>query len=263
MLPLPTIAEFHAPAGWTCVDFLSDLHLSSDTPATLRAFCTHVSQSPADAIIVLGDLFEVWVGDDVRHAPFVQTCLAALRASSAQRYLGFMPGNRDFLIGDSFLVDAGMCAWNDPTVLHAWGQRVLLTHGDTLCLDDLPYQQLRTLVRNPQWQHQFLAQPLSQRLDQARAMRQASEMSRRSSTTDGATLNDAWTDIDTIEAQRWLHATQAPMLVHGHTHRPGHDTWPQDLERWVLSDWDFDHSPHRADILRLSRSGIERLSPLT
>ena len=140
-----------------------------------------------------------------------------------------------------------------PTVLGAWGRRLLLSHGDALCLDDAPYQAFRAEVRSAAWQRQFLTRPLDERLRIAAEMRRASASRQRFDGMAGA-------DVDAGEAVRWLHALGAAELVHGHTHRPGSEALAPGFKRHVLSDWDLDGA-HRAEVLRLTRDGFERVPP--
>lgn len=255
---LPPFFEFTAPESWTSVDFISDLHLCERMPRTLAAFEQHLRATPADAVFLLGDVFEIWVGDDARQRPFEHRCTELLAEAASRRVLGLMVGNRDFLIGQAFLRDCGAIGLPDPTVLAAWGQRVLLSHGDALCLDDRPYQDFRSQVRSGPWQADFLARPLGERLALAQQMRQASQDRRR---FDG----QADADIDSAEAVRWMHAMGTPELVHGHTHRPGSNTLAPGYKRHVLSDWDLDQpagQPPRAEVLRLTRDGLLRQAPL-
>ncbi len=255
---LPAFFEFAAPESWQAVDLLSDIHLCEQLPKTLAVLEAHLLGTPADAVFLLGDVFEVWVGDDARTLPFLQHCVNLFAEVSSRRVLGLMVGNRDFLIGGEMLRDCGAMGLPDPTVLTAWGQRVLLTHGDALCLADTPYQAFRSEVRSTAWQAGFLARPLQERLAIARQMRQASQDRRR---FDGG----AGVDVDTAAAVGWMHAMGTPELVHGHTHRPGSNTLAPGFKRHVLSDWDLDgmHGPQRrAEVLRLSRDGLQRLPPL-
>ena len=235
------------------IDFLSDLHLAPQTPATLAALQHHLLNTPAQAVFLLGDIFEVWIGDDTRFEPFEAQCAALLAAASQRLELFFMAGNRDFLVGESMLKVCGIQALSDPTVLTAFGQRWLLSHGDALCLADLPYQAFRSQVRSPAWQDQFLAQPLEVRRALARQMREASQASQAQS-------ND-WIDLDTAACLRLLEQTGCRALIHGHTHRPAVHALAPDLQRYVLSDWDFDGSSPRGDVLRLSSDGLLRLHP--
>ena len=253
-MALAALNEFEAPQAWHAIDFISDLHLSQALPRTFDAWAAHLQHTTADAVFILGDLFELWVGDDARTRPFERRCVDVLAAAARQRRIAFMVGNRDFLVGPALLQDAGMTALPEPTVLDAWGRRLLLSHGDLLCLSDTPYQAFRTEVRDPAWQAQFLALPLAERLQIAAGLRAAATRNR----FDGA----ASADVDAAEAVRWLQAAGAAELVHGHTHRPGSGALAPGFERHVLSDWDLD-SGTRAEVLRLSRNGLERIAPST
>ncbi|MBW8893117.1 MAG: UDP-2,3-diacylglucosamine diphosphatase [Burkholderiales bacterium] len=137
-----------APAHWQQVDLLSDLHLGPETPGTLARLQRHLAETPAQAVLLLGDIFEVWVGDDARTLPFEAGCVAMLREASQRLDLFFMHGNRDFLVGADMLAACGMTALPDPTLLAAFGQRWLLVHGDAQCLDDTAYQAFRSQVRS-------------------------------------------------------------------------------------------------------------------
>lgn len=250
---LPGFFELDVPRAWRLIDFVSDLHLCATLPRTVQAFADHLRHTPADAVFVLGDLFEVWVGDDMRHRPFESACVDLLAEACSHRHVAFMVGNRDFLAGGELLRATGMLGLPDPTVLVAWGQRVMLSHGDELCLDDVPYQTFRREVRSAAWQAAFLDKPLAQRLQLAAEMRRASEQRRRQAST-------ATADVDVAMAVRWMHAMGTPEMVHGHTHLPGSNTLAPGFKRHVLSDWDLDHG-QRAEVLRLSRDGFERVPP--
>ena len=254
---VPPMAELAAPAGWRTVDFLSDLHLESAHPATLRAFARYLDGTPADAVFLLGDLFEVWVGDDAIDEPgsFESECCALLAQAARRRPLFFMHGNRDFLVGEGFTQRTGIPVLADPTVLTFADRRWMLSHGDALCLNDVEYQRFRALARNPQWQAQLLARPLAERRAQGRSARSESEARKQSGMA-------VYADVDSPAAVRWLRAARADALVHGHTHLPAdHDLAPG-LARHVLTDWDLEATAPRAGVLRLTPQGLQRL-PLT
>jgi len=249
----PRAEELSAAPAWRTVDFLSDLHLDPGHEATVQALAGYLARTPADAIFLLGDLFEVWVGDDALADPgsFESRCCALLAQAARQRALYFLHGNRDFLIGEGFARASGAALLPDPTVLAFAGQRWLLSHGDALCLDDAEYQRFRALARSPAWQQSFLAVPLAQRRAQARGMRAQSEARKHSG---------AWyADVDHPAALAWLQAANAQALIHGHTHRPATHVLAPGLLRHVLSDWDLDATPPRAEVLRLTAEGLERL----
>lgn len=250
---LPRPFEIPVDPAWQAVDFISDLHLTEQMPATFRAFAGHLLETPADAVFVLGDLFEVWVGDDARRLPFESDCVAAIAAGAARRPIGIMVGNRDFLMGAELMQACGTLALPDPSLLRAFGRTVLLSHGDALCLADHDYQQFRREVRGERWQREFLSKDLASRLHIAAEIRRQSAMRQR---FDGA----VFADVDAAAASAWLDAAGASELVHGHTHRPGSAPLSSIHTRHVLSDWDLD-APlgRRAQVLRLSAAGWQRL----
>lgn len=250
----PAFFEFRTEPHWQAVDFVSDLHLCAALPKTRDALVEHIQSTPADAVVILGDLFEAWVGDDSAEFGFEAESTEMLAECSTRRQLAVMVGNRDFLLGTQWLQWVGAQGLPDPTVLVAWDQRVLLTHGDALCLDDKPYQQFRAQVRGLDWQRGFLARPLAERQELARQMRAASQARQR---FDG---DLARTDVDAAEAVRWMHLQGAKEMVHGHTHRPGSHTLAPGYRRHVLSDWDID-TQQRAEVLRLTRDGFSRHPP--
>jgi UDP-2,3-diacylglucosamine hydrolase len=249
-LELPELFRFDAPDEWRSIEFISDLHLNEAHPRTFDAWAGYLDRSDADAVFILGDLFEVWVGDDARHGQFERRCAEVLTAAARRRRIGFMAGNRDFLVGHTLLDECGVMALPDPTLLNAWDHRVLLTHGDGLCLADTAYQAFRKQVRNPAWRAAFLARPMAERQELARHMRDASESVKASAET--------WSDIDPPAAVGWLEAAGAEDMVHGHTHQPGSETLAAGHTRHVLSDWDLDAPTTRGEVLRLTRQGYAR-----
>jgi len=248
---------------------VSDLHLSAAAPATLRCFLHYLERADFDALFILGDLFEVWVGDDVlapqAAAPeaverqAAQRVAQALRALSTRTPLFVMRGNRDFLLGPAFAQASGCTLLEDPCVL-AWnGQRWLLSHGDAWCLDDRDYMRFRAQVRSAAWQTEFLAQPLATREAQARAMRAQSRASQARSGAPASTAEPlaamGFADVDTVTAQRLLAEHRCTVMVHGPTHRPAEHDLGDGRARWVLSDWDAEATPPRAQALTLHRDG--------
>ena len=253
----PPGSAWRAPPHWRHIDFIADLHLQSAEPATFDAWQDYMQSTRADAVFILGDLFEVWVGDDVIDdeagdsaayrllaSGFEARCAQVLKAASRRLDIFFMHGNRDFLIGPAFARRCGMTLLDDPTPLDFAGQRWLLSHGDALCLEDTDYMLFRAQVRSTAWQREFLAKPLAQRQQIARALRTQSETRKRSGV--------AYPDVNTQAACDWLNTTQASTLIHGHTHKPADHVLAPGLRRIVLSDWDASATPTRAEILRLS-----------
>lgn len=216
--------------------FISDLHLASDTPEandTLLKFLRETAPA-ADALYVLGDLFDYWVGDDMLTQPFERGIADAFRALADTGVpIYFMHGNRDFLIGRRFARASGMKILRDPTLIDLYGSRTLLMHGDTLCTDDVDYLKWRKKTRNPIVQWLFLRKPLAKRLDVARDMRSKSEQSKKGKSM--AIMDVAPSAVDDI-----LRKHAYPRLIHGHTHRPARHEHAVDghtCERWVLADW--------------------------
>ena len=271
----PTVdrfAECCAPAHWQAVDFISDLHLHSADPDTFSGFRRYLqtpTEQRAHALFILGDLFEVWVGDDAltpqdddpqqAERGFQRDCIALLNAHSRETPTFFMAGNRDFLLGPAACAAAGMAALSDPTVLRFQGQRWLLSHGDALCLEDADYQRFRREVRSPAWQQAFLARPLAEREALAADMRARSEARKQTLGNDPA----LWADLDPTATREALQRANAHTLIHGHTHRPaehplGSDARNATWRRIVLSDWDLRASPPRAEVLRLDAQGLNR-----
>ena len=237
--------ELLAAPHWRCLEFVSDLHLQCSDQPTFDAWRRYLQHTRADAVFILGDLFEVWVGDDAVAAGtgFERDCVALLARAAQRLDLFIMRGNRDFLMGAALMRDCAATALDDPSVLQLGQRRLLLSHGDALCLDDHDYQRFRAQVRSPSWQHNFLAQDLGQRLEIARNLRQQSEQHKRAATR--------YADVDTGAACAALQAHQAQLLVHGHTHRPARHALGPHYERLVLSDWDLGAHPPRAEVLRL------------
>ncbi|WPG40716.1 UDP-2,3-diacylglucosamine diphosphatase [Variovorax sp. EBFNA2] len=249
----PAFSELVAPPAWHTVDLISDLHLQASELATFEAWQGYLQTTPADALVILGDLFEVWVGDDAADQPgFEVQCVELLQRTAQRMPVFFMHGNRDFLVGKAFAAQCGVTLLDDPTVLVLHGERWLLSHGDALCLDDTEYLQFRAQVRTPEWQAAFLARPLEERRALARAIRTQSEDRKR----DPSAL---WADVDANAAREWLQRAGASALIHGHTHRPAVHDLGHGLRRIVLSDWDVAAHPPRAQLLCLSAAGAQRV----
>jgi UDP-2,3-diacylglucosamine hydrolase len=251
----PAAQELRAAPHWRTVEIISDLHLQASHPATFAAWRRYLAGSAADAVFLLGDLFEAWVGDDAAQvAGFEQDCAQVLREAAQRRPLFFIAGNRDFLVGQALSRATGMTLLEDPAVFEFGAHRWLLSHGDALCLADTEYLVFRAQVRAPAWQQAFLAQPLAQRQAIARAMRSESEQLKAS--------GREYADVDTQEALAWLRAADAPVLVHGHTHRPADHALDATHRRIVLSDWDAEAQPPRMEALRLHVDGHAERVPL-
>ena len=215
--------------------FISDLHLDDRRPETTALFKSFLEQeaTQADALYILGDLFEFWLGDDVpsKCSVEVATSLASLADKGVPCY--FMHGNRDFLLREDYAASAGLTLLSEEHVLDLYGEQVLLMHGDSLCTDDIPYQQFRSMVRNPAWQQDFLGKTPQERLQIALQARDASAEHKGNVSTDIMDVNRA--EVIAAFQRHGVHK-----LIHGHTHRPAThelDINEQAARRIVLGDW--------------------------
>jgi len=215
--------------------FISDLHLCKERPEIAELFLEFLEYRAkrSDALYILGDLFEVWIGDDALR-PDNKRIIAALRAVVDHGTpVAFMHGNRDFLIGKTFADLSGCTLLPDPTIVELNSEPVLLMHGDTLCTDDTEYLQFRAKVRDPQFQHDFLSRPITKRADIAGHYRQES---RARSKLKPMEIMDANADA-VVKIMKQHHVKR---LIHGHTHRPAIHSLKidgQDAQRIVLGDW--------------------------
>ena len=241
-------ALVHLPSvdasAWQHLTFVSDLHLQASQQATFQVWRQAMQSLQTDALFIRGDLFEVWVGDDILDAPegyFERQCCAVLRQMADRCPVYWMVGNRDFLWGTQAALQSGMTTLQDPCVLETLQERWLLSHGDALCISDTAYQAFRQQVRSSQWQSDFLSRPLAQRLQIERELRAQSEALKKTQT--------AWVDVDDKAALASLQQYGASVLIHGHTHQPAIHTLSADHQRCVLSDWDASATPARAQWL--------------
>jgi UDP-2,3-diacylglucosamine hydrolase len=215
--------------------FASDLHLDSEAPWAIDAFIAFLD-GPAragEALYLLGDLFEVWVGDDDDNADNARACAALARLTASGVPVYVLHGNRDFLLGEAFALRTGVKLLPDPVVFDLHGVPTLLSHGDVFCTDDPTYQELRTIVRAPAWQRRFLALPLAARRDLANAARAGSKAHTQ------RTIPSIM-DVNPEAVIRAFRATGARRLIHGHTHRPAMHPVVFDginAERVVLAPW--------------------------
>lgn len=212
--------------------FISDLHLSAERPAITQAFADFLQTTAkgADALYILGDFFDAWIGDD-EDAPFaaqIKNLLSDYASTGTPVY--FMHGNRDFLIGEQFAREAQIELLPDPSVIDLYGEPVLLMHGDSLCTRDQEYMQFRQQVRSPAWQAQILALPLAQRRQMAVGLRAQSKSMSSMKAEDIM-------DVTPEEVLKSLREHQVSTLIHGHTHRPNRHALAEG-ERIVLGDWE-------------------------
>lgn len=235
----------------------SDLHLGADTPATLRAFLgfLHQAADEAAAVLLPGDIFNVWVGDDAiaDPPPWLAQALAAMKTAAARLPLYLGRGNRDFLIGRRLARELGAHLLPDVVLLQTLRGPVLLSHGDEYCTDDRAYQRWRAVARNPLLQKLFLMTSPAWRQGFARKARAKSMQAKRSTPLAIMDVNP-----DTVDAA--LRESGASIVVHGHTHRPAQHVFAVDgrrCERWVLPDWELDHAePKRGGWLVIDKEGL-------
>jgi UDP-2,3-diacylglucosamine hydrolase len=228
--------------------FISDLHLDAGAPAAVEAFIDFARGSArgADALYILGDLFEVWIGDDDADPTRERVCAALRELTAAGVAVLVMQGNRDFLYGERFEARTGCTLLPDPVVAELHGERVLLTHGDLLCTGDIAYQELRTTVRDPRFRERVLALPLEARQWIADTARSGSKAHTR---TAAANIMD----VTPAAVEAAFRASRCRRMIHGHTHRPATHTHAVEgarAERWVLAAWDAEGSA-----LEVSESG--------
>ncbi|WP_455202358.1 UDP-2,3-diacylglucosamine diphosphatase [Kaarinaea lacus] len=215
--------------------FISDLHLSGERPDIIKLFLEFMATraKEADALYILGDLFEVWLGDDFI-PPDAQTVVNALRDySDSGRKLFVMHGNRDFLMGDHFAEITGCNLLPDPSIIDLYGTKTLIGHGDLLCTDDVDYMRFRQQVRNKDWQTAFLAKTVEERIAIAK---QARQESKKQTSSIAEEIMDA--NQNTVEQVMQEHNIN--QMIHGHTHRPDTHTFVLDNQqrtRIVLGDW--------------------------
>ena len=227
--------------------FVSDLHLDPERPAITELFGRFLDGEArdADALYILGDLFEAWVGDDDPSAAgdFVARKLRALADAGVP--VRFVRGNRDFLLGEDYARRAGMTILPDPAVVMLHGEPTLILHGDLLCTDDTAYQQFRAQTRDPRWQEQFLSQPLDARLAFAAQARAASKA--RYGELQASGESETITDVTPATVREWFKRYGMRRMIHGHTHRPAIHDEGDGNTRIVLGDWYEQGSVLRVD----------------
>ena len=235
--------------------FVSDLHLRperEDIAERFTRFLIDTAQRKVAALFILGDLFEYWIGDDNLADGFnnrICWLLRGLHDHGTKLY--FIAGNRDFLLGQTFAETAGMQLLAETIKVGVGDTAILLLHGDTLCTDDLPYQQFRRMVRATQWQSEFLARPLNERRAEVASLRQRSAAAMQDKTA-------AIMDANPESVRNAFEESGCRLIIHGHTHRPGVEQVKLasgSAERWVLSDWETD----RGDVLEFNETGIQRI----
>jgi UDP-2,3-diacylglucosamine hydrolase len=233
--------------------FISDLHLSPGRPEILRLFLDFLlgPARQAEALYILGDLFEYWAGDDDLADPFNQGIAKALAAcASGGTRVSFMRGNRDFLVGEEFAAACGLQLLDDPIQVDIADGSAILSHGDALCTGDAAYQEFRAKVRSADWSAAFLARPLGERKREIEALRARSEAEKR-------VKPKALMDVNEMAVAGLFRRYGCSRLIQGHTHRPArheHTVDGRHCERWVLADW-YDSGSY----LRSDREGLRAL----
>lgn len=253
---MATCADMSSSEKHMLALFVSDVHLQESMPATTAAFLRflQVDAVHADALYILGDLFEYWAGDDDIDAPLNRQIIDALcvlrERGTALFWIG---GNRDFLIGSGFARAAGCTLLNDGCVIEIAGKNIVLAHGDAQCTDDIDYIAFRQQVRQPDWQQRFLAQPLAQRKAIIAGMRAQSRTAQQYKIAQIM-------DVNASAIERLFRESGTSTMIHGHTHRPAlHVTGSgkdQKL-RVVLPDWDCDDGNHKINTPRGGWAGID------
>lgn len=213
--------------------FLSDLHLHESRPQITELFFRFLNNeaTQAQAIYILGDLFEFWAGDDANTYPEVINAMHAATDNGIPLF--FMRGNRDFLVGEQFALETGCVLLDDPAIIEIDGDPVLLMHGDTLCTDDTDYQAFRNEVRSKDWQDRIMSMPLPERMEYFQSLREASQKSIQEKPADIM-------DVNSMTVEKQMLAAHTHLLIHGHTHRQAtHDITinKSPATRIVLGDW--------------------------
>jgi len=217
------------------VFFISDLHLSQDRPDITRIFLHFLAEiAPrSSTLYILGDLFEVWLGDDMILPDYQAPIEALHKLKAGGTDIRIMHGNRDFLMKETFEKLTGATIIHEPTIIDLYGVQTLLLHGDTLCTDDTEYQKFRLMVRNPQWQADMLARSPQERLALAKQFREISK-------TETAQKANEIMDVNQVAVEKAMTENNVQQLVHGHTHRPAVHEFMlngQPARRIVLADW--------------------------
>lgn len=215
--------------------FISDLHLEAGQPAIGEQFVSFLANDArqAEALYILGDLFDAWLGDDDPNPYFGEMKSAMRDLADTGVPTFFMHGNRDFMIGEQFAAETGVTILSDPVVVTLYGQNVVLSHGDALCTDDVHYQKIRAMTRDPDWQSMMRAKPLQERIALAAE-------ARKESVARGASLSDEIMDVNQDAVAATLREHGVDIMLHGHTHRSAiHeiDLGDRTATRIVLGDW--------------------------
>lgn len=234
--------------------FISDLHLADERPGITQILLKFLANEAvkSDALYLLGDIFEYWIGDDASMPEYKAVCDALKSVSDSGVPLYFMRGNRDFLVGNEFATATGLQLLDDPTVIDLYGVPTLLTHGDGLCTDDIKHQEFRAFALDPANQAQILSLPIEHRDRIAQGIRL---LSKSNNALEAADI----IDVNQQAVEDCLREHQVTQMIHGHTHRPATHSFDLDgkaATRIVLSDW----HEHLGSVLVCEGSNYEMLS---
>ncbi len=214
---------------------ISDLHLQENRPELTKAFKKFLVSHAADvdSLYILGDLFEAWIGDDYENDFIAEVKFELKKYSSLGKKIYLMHGNRDFLLGDKFCAEIGGLLLDDPTSIKINDFKVILMHGDSLCIDDLDYQSFRTVVRDQTWKNDFLEKEIWERIELAQSLREVSKVKNKDKAYEIM-------DVNLMAVNEIFQKFKNNILIHGHTHRPKIHQEKYGT-RYVLGDWEKEY----------------------
>ena len=212
--------------------FISDIHLTQNNELIKNSFFSFLDNFPegVNNLFIVGDLFDLWIGDDVRNELVEDLHLKFKKITNDQKNIFFFHGNRDFLIGESFCKTSNIQLIHEPTVFDFFGYKTLILHGDQLCTEDVDYQNFCKIVRNEQWQSEFLSLSIPERLKIAQNVRKESSISL-------ANKDDYITDVADRTVLKYFEKYRVTHMIHGHTHRPKIHLVENNFSRLVIPDW--------------------------
>ena len=212
--------------------FISDIHLTQNNQLIKNSFFSFLDNFPEEVnnLFIVGDLFDLWIGDDVRNKLVEDLHLKLRKITNNKKNIFFFHGNRDFLVGESFCKTSNMKLIHEPTVFEFFGYKTLILHGDQLCTEDVDYQNFCKIVRNKQWQSEFLSLSIPERLKIAKNVRNESSISL-------ASKDDDITDVTDQTVLKYFKTYKVTHIIHGHTHRPKIHLIENNFSRLVIPDW--------------------------
>jgi len=212
--------------------FISDIHLTQNNELIKNSFFSFLDNFPEEVnnLFIVGDLFDLWIGDDVRNELVEDLHLKLRKITNNKKNIFFFHGNRDFLVGESFCKASNMKLIHNPMVFEFFGYKTLILHGDQLCTEDIDYQNFCKIVRNEQWQSEFLSLSIPERLKIAQNVRKESSVSL-------ANKDDYITDVADRTVLKYFEKYKVTHMIHGHTHRPKIHLVENNFSRLVIPDW--------------------------